>query len=640
MAAKEFGRRVLLTGVALLAVLLSFSVASGSQPTHLLSIEASKATPIPAASGTYFDYVLIIVLENHNICDIVTTCGGAATYMTSLANAYGLAWQDTYCNVNPSLPNYLCLTGGTHFGCPGYDGGPNSNACTGLAWTSPNIVDRVVGAGLTWKAYMEDMPSNCYSGDSGAYAVRHNPFVYYDSIASNATRCSRVVPAGSSDSVLLNDLGSTSTASNYMWLTPNVCNDMHDCNVTVGDQYLGGLIPQILASNVFQNGRAALLVTFDEGYGYPVYTAWAGPVVKRGFQTNVSYNHYSLLATVEANWNLPPLTANDTAATPMTEFFSTGGPDFSLSASPAGIAFVAGQNRTSTVSLHSTGGFSGNVTLSTQSDPAGVTGTCTPPSLSGNGTSVCTFSSSTPGSYTATVVGTNGTLSRSATIYVTVLAQAPPGPSSTHVAQGTRGDAGWYVSDVTVTLIPFDSLGPAVWAQYRMDSGSWTNYSAPFTVGEGRHTLEYYAIDGYGSPPEAHHTTTINVDRSPPALGGIGPPSFVASEVTLTWTGSDAVSGIASYQIRADGGPFDYVGAIPRATIVLADGTHTIEVRAMDFAGNTVIATGTVRVDTNIFSPSGPFLGIPTYAIVVVAILAVIVAIRRRRGKRAERDDP
>src|SRR5207249_7250105 len=93
-------------------------------------------------------------------------------------------------------------------------------------------------AGLTWKAYMEAMPTNCDSSNAGRYAVKHDPFVYYGDLAGNATRCSRVVPAGPSDQALLNDLDSVANASNYMWLTPDLCNDMHDCNVTVGDAFM------------------------------------------------------------------------------------------------------------------------------------------------------------------------------------------------------------------------------------------------------------------------------------------------------------------------------------------------------------------------------------------------------------------
>jgi len=64
-----------------------------------------------------------------------------------------------------------------------------------------------------------------------------------------------------------------------------------------------------------------LLVTFDEAYGYPIYAVWAGPVAKTGFVSSYGYTHFSVLATVESNWNLTPLTSNDRDAPHMGEFF-------------------------------------------------------------------------------------------------------------------------------------------------------------------------------------------------------------------------------------------------------------------------------------------------------------------------------
>jgi len=305
-----------------LAVLLSAAALKASaDPARPAPLQAFPR--VPAVSGTNFDYLVIILMENHNLCDILESCGGSARYMSNLAGAWGLAQNDHYCNVNPSLPNYLCLSGGSDFGCGGYDGNPNSNACTSTAWGALNIVDRLEGAGLTWKAYMEDMPGNCYGANSGDYAVRHNPFVYYSDIVSAPARCARIVPAGASDSALINDLASTTTASNYMWLTPNKCNDMHSCPIGTGDAYLSDLVQRILSSPVFTSQRAALLITFDEGYqGQPIYTAWAGRVVMPAYTSSNAYDHFSVLATIESNWNLPNLTANDGGAAPMNEFFT------------------------------------------------------------------------------------------------------------------------------------------------------------------------------------------------------------------------------------------------------------------------------------------------------------------------------
>jgi hypothetical protein len=56
----------------------------------LAAFGSPKATA-STAGGVYFDHLVIIVLENHNLCQILSSCGGSAAYMTSLANAFGLA---------------------------------------------------------------------------------------------------------------------------------------------------------------------------------------------------------------------------------------------------------------------------------------------------------------------------------------------------------------------------------------------------------------------------------------------------------------------------------------------------------------------------------------------------------------------
>src|SRR5205807_1772784 len=112
------------------------------------------------------------------------------------------------------------------------------------------------------------------------------------------------------------------------------------------------------------------------------------------------------------------------AASPV-EFFTAGGPDFGISASPSSVSFATGLSGTSSVTLQSGGGFSGAVSLTTASAPAGVTTACTPASISGTQTSTCTFGGSTAGSYSVTVTGTSGTLVHAATIAVIVTTAGP-----------------------------------------------------------------------------------------------------------------------------------------------------------------------------------------------------------------------
>src|SRR5437763_765268 len=618
--------------IALFLILTAFAVSYRSERASPVFLQAAP----PA--GTYFDFVVTILMENHGICDILTYCGGSAPFETGLANESGLATNYGPSPCGKSLVDYLCLTGASTFGCT-ENPNPNSDACTRRAWQSPNIVDRLVDAGLTWKAYMENMTSTCGSPVGTGYVIRHNPFAYYGDIATNATRCARVVPAEIDDRALLDDLGSPSNASDYMWLTPNVCNDMDVCPVAAGDAYLSTLIPKILGSTVFTTERAALFITFDEaaqGRGAPaIYTLWSGPAAKVGYTSSVPYNHFSHLATVEAIWNLPPLNANDSGARNMSEFFVGSPPDFSLSASPWSLSFIAGGSGVSNVSIHPENGFQGAVTLDATASPVGVTAVCTPSVISAGESSACAMSSSAAGAFDVTVSGTAGgvedvraslhgnlralgegktvivgfryglgpalsgaanwttgpasTSGRYASLvtdltpnttyffeawatghgfttggimsFTTMALPMPSGtPSATARVEGTLGTNGWYISNVTVTLIASDSLPFVAWIHYAVDDGGWLNYSAPLTLHDGKHSLTFYAFDASRSPPERNHHANVSVDTTPPVVRLEAPAQAVTSSIPVRWTGSDTGSGIAGYEIQVDGGPFQTVG--------------------------------------------------------------------------------
>ena len=106
--------------------------------------------------------------------------------------------------------------------------------------------------------------------------------------------------------------------------------------------------------------------------------------------------------------------------------------------------------------------------------------------------------------------------------------------------------------------------------------------------------------------------------------------------VTVSWAAEDATSGLARYEVSVDGGSFQPVGDQSDLTIFLSDGDHLVRVVAIDVAGNTATAETQFRVDTNIFSPSGPYGGLPLYGILVGTSIAVVVTLfwwRRRRGK-------
>ncbi|HVG36787.1 MAG TPA: alkaline phosphatase family protein, partial [Thermoplasmata archaeon] len=555
---------------------------------------------------------------------------------------YSIALQDNYCNVNPSLPNYLCLSGASDFGCSGYDGGPNSNNCTNSAWNAPNIIDRILGAGLTWKAYMEDMPSNCYGSDSGNYAVRHNPFVYYNDIVSNSTRCNQVVPAGTADSALLGDLASTSTASNYMWLTPNVCNDMHDCGIPTGDAYLSVLAPLILGSNVFLNHRAALLLTFDEGYGQPIYTVWAGSVVKTAYSSSTAYSHFSVLSTIESNWNLPPLTTNDQNAPNMNEFFTTQtNPDFSLSANPSTVSFVAGQSATSTISLHATGGFNGTVALTASSSPSGITTSCAPSSISGSQTSTCTFTGSTAGSYTVTVTGTSGSLVHTTSIGVTVTAPPTPDFSITANPASVSFVAGQSASS-TISLHSSGGFAGTVSLTVATSPAGLTASCVPTSIAGSQTstctisgtTPGSYTAVVTGTSGTLSHSTSIGVavtGSGPTARFTYSPPVPIANTTVVFDASSSSDSDPnAILEARWDwegDGLWDtpWSPSLSGQHVFTNGGTYAVTLEILDSSGlvDTAVRSVIVRSADHI-PPQVSILSPPDFTVVVAANVTVV----------------
>jgi len=170
--------------------------------------------------------------------------------------------------------------------------------------------------------------------------------------------------------------------------------------------------------------------------------------------------------------------------------------------------------------------------------------------------------------------------------------------------------------------------------------GTATSYTFAGTS-DGSHTIVVTAVDRAGNTHPA--SVTVTVDATNPSVSIVGPAAgavISAASATVTWTASDAASGIDHIEIRVDGGAAQTLSADATSQTLsgLSDGTHTVNVTVVDRAGNAVSSTVSFRTDTSILSPSGP-LGIfgPTSIIllVVAAIIAAILIVRRRRRPKA-----
>lgn len=266
----------------------------------------SRASPVPSGPAAVASirggapaHVAVIVMENEEYGSVVS--GGSAPYINGLARRYALA-RAMYSVSHPSLPNYLALTGGSTFGI--------QSDCTGCTVGATSLVDQLERAHVSWKAYMEDLPHPCFTGSSnGEYAKKHDPFAYYTRVTNDPRRCGQIVPLGR--------LGADERAHRlprFIWITPNLCHDMHDCSVSTGDRFLASLVPPLLRS-LGRNG--VLILTWDEGSsdagccslasGGHIGTIVAGPGARRGARMTTPTDHYSVLQTIEDLFRLPRL---------------------------------------------------------------------------------------------------------------------------------------------------------------------------------------------------------------------------------------------------------------------------------------------------------------------------------------------
>lgn len=298
---------MLFSGILLFAVLVTVGLLWLFVPVKKSAQETKSPAPSPP-KNTAIAHVVLIVEENKTASEIIDS--PQAPYINQLINQGALATNYSAVT-NPSLPNYIILTSGSAAGITS-DCNPPGRTCQAAV---KSIADSIEGSGRSWKMYAEDMPSSCFIGNVGKYVVKHNPFVYYPDIRNDEARCnSHVVPL----TQFSDDLNS-SKLPNYVFITPNVCSDMHDCSVKTGDDWLSQNVPKILSSDAFTKERSLLIVTWDEGNtsDNKVVALFAGSAAKSGYTTDAAYNHYSLLRTIEDQWGLKPLTLNDQQAQPM-----------------------------------------------------------------------------------------------------------------------------------------------------------------------------------------------------------------------------------------------------------------------------------------------------------------------------------
>jgi phosphatidylinositol-3-phosphatase len=282
---------------AICCILLALAAFGCGGTSHTNSAPAPSPSPLPV-NLTPPDHVFLIVLENHSFSEVLG--GGAMPFLRSLATQHGVA-ANYFANTHPSIGNYFMLTSGQIV--------TNDDSFTGTV-ADDNIARALGGAGKTWKAYMESLPSVGYLGpDVYPYFKRHNPFAYFSDVLNSPALASNIVPFPQ----LFGDL-SAAALPQFAYIVPNVENSAHDCpgggtactdtdKLAAADRWLQANIGPLINNPSLVN--SVFIITWDESVdtdlangGGQVATVLVGAHVKQAFTSGTFFQHQSTLRLI------------------------------------------------------------------------------------------------------------------------------------------------------------------------------------------------------------------------------------------------------------------------------------------------------------------------------------------------------
>ncbi len=287
---------------------------------------STSAADCAAACATHvIKNVFVIVMENHDWSSIKGNPSAPYINGTLLVQGAHAEGYTSPRSLHPSEPNYVWLEAGDNLAILD-DDGPAANHRT----TRAHLTAQLDTALVPWKSYQEGIAGDvCPIDDVGRYAAKHNPMVFFDDVTggrnpSSAHCIQHVRPYAE----LARDLGAGDVAR-YNFITPDLCNDMHDsCEsgnaIANGDAWLSREIPKILASQAYKEG-GAIFITWDEGEGPPgasIGLIAMSPFAKAGYSSATPFTHSSLLRSVQDAFALQPYLRDAEHATSLAELFT------------------------------------------------------------------------------------------------------------------------------------------------------------------------------------------------------------------------------------------------------------------------------------------------------------------------------
>lgn len=287
---------------------LMFGTMAMSLAIGLGTLSAASALSNNVSSLPRPDHIVIVIEENYSYSQMIDSPN--APYINRLA-AQGAVFTQSFGITYPSQPNYLALFSGSTQGI-------TDNSCP-HTFTTPNLGQALLAAGLTFAGYSEDLPSmGSLVCRMGLYERKHNPWVNWQNSINNG------IPATA-------NLPMTSFPTEYSKLptvsviVPNQANDMHNGKgpeaIQAGDRWLQEHLDAYV--QWAQQHNSLLIVTWDEDNkkeNNRILTLFVGPMVQAGrYEQRIT--HYNVLRTIEDLYGLSHAGASADAA-PITKIWN------------------------------------------------------------------------------------------------------------------------------------------------------------------------------------------------------------------------------------------------------------------------------------------------------------------------------
>ncbi|KAK3387563.1 phosphoesterase family-domain-containing protein [Podospora didyma] len=283
-----------------------------SLPLFLLALvwlrSSNAASLIP---GRAFDRLISIWLENQDYAKVIAdpSIGDLKRQGILLTRYYG--------HTHPSQPNYLAAIAGDYFGL-------NHDDFVRVPENVSTVIDLLDTKKISWAGYFEDMPGPGYMADASddatgngvwSYVRKHNPFVSYDSITMHGERLLNLQSFGAFHRAFV-----AKKVPQFCFMSPNMLNDGHNTTLEFAADWSHKFLQPLLADGAFDE-RTLIMLTYDESETYSkpnqIVTLLLGsavPSALKGTYDATFYTHYSILSTLENNWELPHLGRYDVGA--------------------------------------------------------------------------------------------------------------------------------------------------------------------------------------------------------------------------------------------------------------------------------------------------------------------------------------